>query len=243
MKHVFALVMAVMMLVTSVFAGFGTSITARADEGVTLKLHYHREDGDYAKWDAWMWADGAEGAGYPFQDENGEMVATMSVPGGATKVGFIVRTQDWDKDIDADQFIDISEVVSGTVHAFVESGVEGATKEYGDDVMTGTKLKTATYDGKDTITIELTGEIADSLLSSFYVKGRLGDVEVTKAELKEKASDSQYFYNLTIASELDSNRNYRVGFDGQEYPVNMPIVYSTQEFEDKYTYEGIRILL
>ena len=53
MKHVFALVMAVMMLVTSVFAGFGTSITARADEGVTLKLHYHREDGDYAKWDAW----------------------------------------------------------------------------------------------------------------------------------------------------------------------------------------------
>jgi pullulanase len=238
MKHVLALVMAVMMLVTSVFAGFGTFITARADEGVTLKLHYHREDGDYAKWDAWMWADGAEGAGYPFQDENGEMVATMSVPGGATKVGFIVRTQDWDKDIDADQFIDISEVVSGTVHAFVESGVEGATKEYGDDVMTGTKLKTATYDGKNTITIELTGEIDNSLLSSFYVKGRLGDVEVTKAELKEKASDSQYFYNLTIASELDSNRNYRVGFDGQEYPVNMPIVYSTQEFEDEYTYEG-----
>ena len=53
-KRVLAFVMAAMMLVITAFAGFGTSITARADEGVTLKLHYHREDGDYAKWDAWM---------------------------------------------------------------------------------------------------------------------------------------------------------------------------------------------
>ncbi|SCX98787.1 type I pullulanase [Butyrivibrio sp. INlla14] len=233
-----ALIMAVLMLVTSFVSGFGMSITARADEGVTLKLHYHREDGDYAKWDVWMWPDGGEGAGYPLQDENGEMVATMAVPSGSTKVGFIVRTQDWDKDVDMDQFIDISEVVSGTVHAYVESGVEGATKEYGDDVMTGTKLKTATYDGKNTITIELTGEIEESLMDSFYVRGRLGDVEVKKVSLKEKASDSQYFYDLNIASELEYNRNYRVGFDGQEFPVNMPIIYSTQEFEDKYTYEG-----
>ena len=237
-RHAFALMMAAMMLVTSLVSGFGMSITARADEGVTLKLHYHREDGDYAKWDVWMWPDGGEGAGYPLQDENGEMVATMAVPSGSTKVGFIVRTQDWDKDVDMDQFIDISEVVSGTVHAYVESGVEGATKEYGDDVMTGTKLKTATYDGKNTITIELTGKIEESLMDSFYVRGRLGDVEVKKVSLKEKASDSQYFYDLNIASELEYNRNYRVGFDGQEFPVNMPVIYSTQEFEDKYTYEG-----
>ena len=216
----------------------GLSITVRADEGVTLKLHYHREDGKYDGWDVWMWPDGGEGAGIPFEDEGGEMVATYSVPAGKTKVGFIVRTQDWDKDVDMDQFIDLSEVVSGTVHAYVESGVEGAVKEYGEDVMTGTKLKNAVYDGDKTITIELTGEISDSQIDTFYVSGRLGEIEVTKAELKEKASDTQYFYNLTIGEALDSNRNYRLGFDGQEFPVNMPIVYSTKEFEDKYTYEG-----
>ncbi|WP_029233119.1 type I pullulanase [Butyrivibrio sp. VCB2006] len=237
-KSALALVMTAMLLVTSVLCGPWMSFTARADEGVTLKLHYHREDADYANWDVWLWPDNGEGAGYPLEEENGEMVATMAVPSGATKIGFIVRTPDWDKDIDKDQFIDISEVVSGTVHAYVESGVEGATKEYGDDVMTGTKLKNATYDGNNTITLELTGEIAESLMDSFYVRGRLGDVEVTEASLKEKASDSQYFYDLTIASELEYNRNYRVGFDGQEYTVNMPIIYSTQEFEDKYTYEG-----
>ncbi|WP_024864680.1 type I pullulanase [Butyrivibrio sp. FCS014] len=237
LNNVIALLMAVVMAVT-MFAGIGMSITVRADEGVTLKLHYHREDGNYDGWDVWMWPDGGEGEGIPFEDENGEMVATYSVPAGKTKVGYIVRTQDWDKDVDMDQFIDLSEVVSGTVHAYVESGVEGCVKEYGEDVMTGTKLKSAVYDGDKAIKIELTGEIDKALLDTFYVSGRLGDIEVTKAELSEKASDTQYFYDLTIGEVLDPNRNYRLGFDGQEFPVNMPIVYSTKEFEDKYTYEG-----
>ena len=59
-----------------------------------------------------------------------------------------MRTADWTKDVDEDQFIDISEMVSGTVDIYVESGVEGYTKEYGDDAVTGTKLSGAKYDGK-----------------------------------------------------------------------------------------------
>ena len=39
----------------------------------------------------------------------------MDVTPGTNSIGFIVRTQEWTKDIDKDQFIDISEVVSGTV--------------------------------------------------------------------------------------------------------------------------------
>ena len=66
-----------------------------ADGELIMKLHYHREDGAYDGWDAWLWPDGGEGGGYAFADEGGEMV-------------------------------------SGTVHIYVESGVEGYTKEYGD---------------------------------------------------------------------------------------------------------------
>ena len=236
-RRMLALLAAFVMSFT-MLSELGLSVTVRADEGVTLKLHYHRDDGNYDGWDVWMWPDGGEGAGIPFEDEDGEMVATFEVPAGKTKVGFIVRTQDWEKDVDMDQFIDLSEVVSGTVHAYVESGTEGALKEYGEDVMTGTKLKSAVYDGDKTITIELTGEIDDSQIDTFYVSGRLGDIEVTGAELKEKASDTQYFYDLAIDEVLEANRNYRLGFDGQEFPVNMPIIYSTKEFEDKYTYDG-----
>ncbi len=231
-------VLTLVMVLTLFLSDIGMSVVARADEGVTLKLHYHREDGDYESWDVWMWPEGGEGAGYPLTEEDGDMVATMSVPAGKTKVGFIVRTQDWTKDIDMDQFIDLSEVVSGTVHAYVESGVEGATKEYGDDVVTGTKLKNAVYDGKTTVTVLFTGEITKDQEKTFYVIGRLGEVEVTEVALKEKVSDSEYYYDLTIAEELDPNRNYRVGFENQEYQINMPIIYSTPEFESKYTYTG-----
>ncbi|WP_026664970.1 type I pullulanase [Butyrivibrio sp. FC2001] len=231
-------VMALVMALTLMLSGLGKTVTVRAAEGVTFKLHYHREDGDYKKWDAWLWTEGGEGGGYPFEEEDGEMVATMSVQPGATKVGFIVRTEEWDKDVEADQFVDISEVVSGTVHAYVESGVEGAVKEYGDDVVTGTKLKSAIYDGKNTVTLLFTGELDAEQEKTFYVVGRLGETEVTEVSLKEKASDSEYYYDLTIADELDPTRNYRVGFEEQEYPVNMPVIYSTKEFEDKYTYEG-----
>lgn len=237
-KRIKAFVMAVVMSLAIMLPDFGMTMTAKADEGVTLKLHYHREDGDYSGWDAWLWPEGGEGAGYPFEEEEGEMVATLDVKSGTTRVGFIVRTQDWEKDIESDQYVDISEVISGTVHAYVESGVEGAVKEYGDDVVTGTKLKSAIYKGENTVTVLFTGEIDAEQEKSFYVVGRLGEIEVTNVELAEKASDSEYYYDLTIAEELDSSRNYRVGFEGQEYQINMPIIYSTKEFEDKYTYTG-----
>ena len=74
-----------------------------ADGELIMKLHYHREDGAYDGWDAWLWPDGGEGGGYAFADEGGEMV-------------------------------------SGTVHIYVESGVEGYTKEYGEDAVVSDSL-------------------------------------------------------------------------------------------------------
>ena len=92
------------------------------DGELIMKLHYHREDGAYDGWDAWLWPDGGEGGGYAFADEGGEMV-------------------------------------SGTVHIYVESGVEGYTKEYGEDAVIGTKLKSAVYNGDKTISAQMTGNI------------------------------------------------------------------------------------
>ena len=85
-RRVLALLAAVVMSFT-MLSELGLSVTVRADEGVTLKLHYHRDDEQYDGWDVWMWPDGGEGEGIPFEDENGEMVATYSVPAGKTKVG------------------------------------------------------------------------------------------------------------------------------------------------------------
>lgn len=153
-KRIRALVMAVVVLFLTLAPSVQNALTVRAAEELTIKLHYHRMDDNYDDWDVWMWEEGGEGGGYAFADEAGEMVATKSVTPGTTSVGFIVRTADWSKDVDVDQFIDISEMVSGTVHIYVESGVEGYTKEYGEDAVTGTKLNKARYDGESAVVVK-----------------------------------------------------------------------------------------
>jgi pullulanase len=225
--------MAVLMLVLSVTACLTDLTPVAAAEDLVLKLHYNRSDGAYDGWDVWLWADGQEGAGYAFEEEDGDMVATMVVAPGVTSVGFIVRTEDWTKDIDADQFIDISEMVSGTVHIYVESGVEGYTKEYGDDAVTGTKLKTAKYNDDGTISVSMTGEISGDISQAFSVSGKDGEIAVT-----DVTHGSDFYYTVTLAEELNDAKSYNITFDGAVYSINMPIIYSTEAFEEAYTYDG-----
>lgn len=222
-----------MLLVFSTLATSMTNIERVSAANVILKLHYHREDGAYAGWDVWLWAEGHDGAGYPFVEENGEMVATMEIEPGTTTVGFIVRTQDWTKDIDADQFIDISEMMSGTVHIYVESGVEGYTKEYGEDAVRGIRLKNAKYNGDKTITINMTGEIEGDYTESFVVTSRQGEIEITDVKY-----DGNYVYTIVLANELDATKSYKISYEGTDYNMIMPIIYSTDEFEKEYTYTG-----
>ncbi|MBP5332499.1 MAG: type I pullulanase [Lachnospiraceae bacterium] len=216
------------------------AVQAHAEGGVILKLHYHREDGDYTPWDVWLWPAGGEGAGYAFADEDGEKVATMEVPTGVSSIGFIVRTQDWSKDIDADQFIDISEVVSGTVHAYVESQVEGYTKVYGDDVVTGVKIKGAEYETATSVVLTFTGVMSEDQKATIYIRGSQGDLDIVEITGGEGAvdSDGSYAYTVKLVGELDLNKSYRVGYDGTEMKINMPNIYSTEEFEAQYTYTG-----
>ena len=212
----------------------GSRMTASAAEELILKLHYHRADGNYEGWDVWLWDAGKDGAGFAFAEENGEMVATKVVTPGVTSIGFIVRTADWTKDIAEDQFIDIAEMVSGTVHIYVESGVKGYTKVYGEDAVTGVKLSKARYDGENTIVTKFTGELVNVDLNSYFkVTGPDGEVAIK--EIKEEANHE---YHLMLAEELNGSRNYTVTCDGTEYKIVMPIIFSTDKFEEKYTYTG-----
>ncbi len=229
-----ALSLALVLAVLAVYTGFTYDTAVVHAEGeLILKVHYHREDGDYTDWSVWLWESGYDGSDYAFAEEDGEMVATMEVTPGTTSVGFIVRTPDWGKDISADQFIDLSEMISGTVHVYIESGVEGYTKVYGSNAVTGTKLKTAVYNGDGTVDVQMTGSIDGDYTKAFTMRGKTSDVTITAVEEKE-----DYLYVLTLGEELEATKSYYITYEEVEYSVNMPIIYSTEEFEEAYTYEG-----
>lgn len=231
-RRVKALSLAVLMLFTTVAALLADTAVVRADD-LVIKLHYHREDDNYDGWDVWMWEVGGEGGGYAFEEVDGEMVASKVVTPGVSSVGFIVRTADWTKDVDMDQFIDISEMVSGEVHIYVESGVEGYTKEYGENAVTGTKLSSAKYDGEGAITVVMTGAIEGDLGSAFIVKGSDGTVGVT-----EVTEGDKFTYTVKLAEALDPSGTYSITYDGNDYNVIIPSIYSTPEFEEEFTYSG-----
>jgi len=90
--------------------------------GETLIIHYNRQDGQYDQWNIWAWAEGGDGSASPFEyeDDFGK-VAIIVLPAGTTRAGFIVRTDDWDKDIGTDRFVDI---VDGKGEVWVRQGVE-----------------------------------------------------------------------------------------------------------------------
>ena len=95
------------------------------DSELLLRIHYHREDGVYDPWTVWLWSTG-DGTDNPFtgEDENGVYLEYVVEPGTA-EVGFIVKTESWEKDVDADQFISVGSVEGDTLDVYIESGVEG----------------------------------------------------------------------------------------------------------------------
>ena len=96
-----------------------------AKNQITIKLHYTRADNDYARWNAWMWTLTNGGKDYAFVEDGDQRTATMVVDGyTTTSVSFIVRKGQWEAQEFAERKIDVSTVISGTVHCYVCSGNE-----------------------------------------------------------------------------------------------------------------------
>ena len=234
-RRITALIIAALMIFLTIAESFGNVLTVKAAENPVLRVHYHRADENYTDWSVWLWPSGGEGTDNAFDgtDDFG-VYATYEIPAGTTELGYIVRTPSWDKDIDADQFIDISEVASGSVDIYIESGVEGCTKELGEDAVIGIKVKNAKYDNEtNTVAVTMTGEIEGSLDGIFTVSGKTGDVEITNITVGDN-----YVYTLELSDTLVISKSYTLTYAENVISINMPNVYSTDEFEAQYTYTG-----
>ena len=227
--RIFAMILAVILLLSAMI----TPALADSENNVVIKLHYHRPDGEYADWSVWFWNFGQEGKDIPFVEEDGEMVATFQVDPAATKVGFIVKLPNWAaKDVNEDQFIDVTTYSSGTVHVYVESGVKGYEVVLGDDVKSGIKLTSVSYrEGQTYVGIQLTASIGDGK-DAFAINGPEGPVTITSTNAMGS------YYTVHFEEPLDLFSVYTLIYEGSEYKISMPNVYSSDGFESEYTYTG-----
>ena len=215
---------------TTVWPAFATEVDD--SEQLVIKLHYNREDGVYDDWTVWFWNFGQEGVNTPFAEEDGEMVATFVVGSGAEKVGFIVRTPDWGKDVNKDQFIDVAAYISGTLHIRVNSGVEGYEVIREENIVSGIKVKNCVYREKTGFQIAMTFAIED-YETAFSIVGPEGELTILSV-----VENGTGIYAIKTEEEIDLEGNYTLIYNEEEYVIKMPNIYSTEAFEAQYTYTG-----
>ena len=204
-----------------------------SSEQVVIKLHYNRPDGVYTDWSVWFWNMGQEGKDIPFVEENGEQVATFAVDAGVVSVGFIVKLPGWAaKDVNKDQFIDVAAYLSGTVHVYVQSGVEGYELVLGDDVVSGIKVKSCVYRENAGFQVAMTVPL-DSPSSAFTIMGPDGALTITSV-----ATTGTGIYAIKTEETIDLTATYTLIYNDEEYIIKMPNIYSTESFEAQYTYTG-----
>ena len=240
-KRIITLLLALVMIASLI----GSAIPAMAAEGaITLRLHYHREDGEYEGWEMWFWDNAAVPSTtleppYQFEEVNGEMVSEIKLNTGTMELGYIVRFGDWiAKDIEEDQFIELTGILSGTVDVYVESGVKGHKIVEGDDVVRGVVVTSASYkeknsDGNPQVIVKVAGDIEyDVTPETFKISNNDGAVAVSAVK------NVNTYYYLTLAEPLNIQRGYNVTFEGNDTAITMPDFYSSPEFEAEYTYTG-----
>ena len=204
---------------------------------ITVKLYYNRPDGNYTGWNAWMWTLTKGGRDYPFVQSEDNRTATMVVDGYTTTViNFIVRKGQWESQEFAERQIDISTVLSGTVHCYVTSGTEAVKVMMGDDVVIANKLLSCEldYDG-NTIGIKTSMAVSDlKALRILDISGEDRQIAITSV----CGEAGEYRLSLRKPLDLVYLYRYRLAFGNYEYTIQANTVYASKRFSQLFTYTG-----
>ena len=178
---------------------------------LTVNLYYLREDGNYEGWNVWMWPDGGNGAAYQFGTEVGDKgaVTTATFPAGSSKIGFIVRLNEWEKkDFDGDQFIEINGVLARSVNVYITSGKEGYELELGDDCVKGLGIYFAEMkDDFKTVRVKFTEEFKteDDTVRILDAEGK----EIPAESIVPDETDAK-FVTITLKEKVNELGKYKI---------------------------------
>lgn len=210
---------------------------------VKLNLHYHRYNpDDYQNgWNVWLWEPDKDGAAYDFTSTDSYgAIATIGVSEGSDKAGVIIRLNDWEaKDIDADRYIDMTKAKNGVLDVYFLEGDENVYYSSAE-VDLSPRFLSAYFTSNTEIYFKVTEMLTSSTDKSDMYK-------VTDSDGKEYKINSVTLGDgeetqtgtLTLAEKCDYSKSYTLSKTGYKTTaVSLSNVFSTQEFESAFTYDG-----
>ena len=105
-SKVLSIFLATILVITQLFLLMPSVQTFALNGKTKIIIHYAKTPSSNLKWNMWLWPDKMEGSKFVFteKDEFGQ-VCVVELDGELKKVGFIVRTDQWKKDIEEDRYI------------------------------------------------------------------------------------------------------------------------------------------
>lgn len=234
-----------LLLLLSIIIGY-TSINTSVHAAVPTKIivHYHRFDNAYSGWGLWLWPyepDNGEGNTYAFNGDDlfGKYYETDLAGSpfeGSTSIGVIVKTGGWDKDVAIDRHIDITNPdETGTVHVYL---VSGDSTIYYDDSAVDVSSRASSVEFSSTTSVEFSTSKA---VTEDKVKLYADDLEVDI----ENFSMLGLTGTFDIVGGADLGKTYKleidfedIGYDPKVYSVGFGGLYTSDDFNAIYAYDG-----
>jgi pullulanase len=195
---------------------------ASAKTTSTITIHYNRPDANYAGWNMWIWfpgisADVAATHGLPQSrneftgsDAYGKVLTlNLTDMAGINKIGFIVRKDDWTKDVGSDRFITQFDT-NGNAEIWLRSNI---TKSYTGLPCLCAELYGATQDDYRTVNVTVSeafnGILGDTGAQGWSLSDGINVVSAVSAD-PTKTIRTTKALTLTLDKDVTLGKSYSV---------------------------------
>ncbi len=223
------LLLTIFVMLSSVFSF--QSVKAVSNSKTTeVIIHYKEQSGNIKDWNLWIWGENANGNSYEFtgEDEFGKY-AKINLDGDYNRVGFIIRTNEWEKD-GGDRWIE--NIKDGRAEVWILSGDD---KVYNSKPSADLSIQKASIDSFNEITVTTN--------VPFHIKER--NIEIEGIKIKDISPYDRNSGNVTnkvkiiTEQKIDLKQTYKVRIENVD-DANTEIgkVIRSEEFDHSFYYGG-----
>ncbi|WP_309599952.1 type I pullulanase [Bacillus mobilis] len=223
------LLLTIIVMLSSVFSF--QSVKAVSNSKTTeVIIHYKEQSGNTKNWNLWTWGENANGKSYEFtgEDEFGKY-AKINLDGEYNRVGFIIRTNEWEKD-GGDRWIE--NIKDGRAEVWLLSGDD---KVYNSKPSSDLSIQKATIDSFNEITVTTN--------VPFHIKER--KIEIESIKIKNISPYDTSSGNVTnkvkiiTEQKIDLKQSYKVKIENvADTNTEIGKVIRSEEFDHSFYYGG-----
>ncbi|MDZ4620058.1 type I pullulanase [Bacillus cereus] len=223
------LLLTLIVMLSSVFSF--QSVKAVSNSKTTeIIIHYKEKLGNTKDWNLWLWGENENGTSYQFtgEDEFGKY-AKIKIDGDYNRVGFIVRTNEWEKD-GGDRWIE--NIKDGRAEVWILSGDE---KVYNSKPSSDLSIQKATIDSfhEITVTTNVPFNIKEKKIEIEGIKIKnITPYDINSGDITNKVK-------IITEQKIDLKQTYKVKIENlADTNTEIGKVIRSEEFDNLFYYGG-----